>query len=116
MLNLIPFLNDSLPQFLSDLRTLVNVDCGTYTKAGVDFCGEWVNTRGHEWGWDMEYFPDHQFGNCYLARVHGNGAGRFLLLGHLDTVYPEGIAAERPLRQEGNKLIGPGVGDMKSGL
>jgi glutamate carboxypeptidase len=38
------------------------------------------------------------------------------MLGQLDTVYPEGIAAERPLRAEGGKLIGPGVGDMKAGL
>ncbi len=116
MLNLQPFLETSFPQFLSDLETLVNVDCGTFTKRGVDFVGDWVNARGQEWEWDMEYFPVREFGNCHLARVRGKGAGKFLMLTHLDTVYPEGIAAERPLRAEGNKLIGPGVCDMKGGL
>ncbi len=116
MTNLLPFLESALPQFLNDLATLVNVDSGTYTKAGVDFCGEWVNARGQEWEWDMEYFPVHEFGNCYIARLHGRGTGRILLLTHLDTVYPPGIAAERPLRQEGTKLIGPGVSDMKAGV
>jgi len=116
MLNTISFLESSLPQFLDDLAALVNVDCGTFTKRGVDFCGDWVNARGQQWSWDMEYFPVREFGNCHLARLRGNGAGKFLLLTHLDTVYPEGVAAERPLRAEGNKLIGPGVGDMKAGV
>lgn len=112
----VSFLESSLPQYLADLETLVNVDCGTYTKPGVDWVGEWVNARGFEWGWDMQYFPQHQFGNCYLARLHSHGAGRIILLGHLDTVYPEGTVAGRPLRRDGGRLIGPGVCDMKSGL
>lgn len=116
MVNLEPFLQEAFPQFLSDLETLVNVDCGTYTKRGVDFVGDWVNARGQAWDWDMEYFPVREFGNCHLARLRGNGQGKFLMLGHLDTVYPEGVAAERPLRAEGNKLLGPGVCDMKGGL
>lgn len=116
MLNIQPFLESSFPQLLADLETLVNVDCGTYTKAGVDFVGDWVNARGQAWEWDMEYFPVRDFGNCHLARIHGKGEGTFLMLGHLDTVYPEGVAAERPLRAEGNKLLGPGVDDMKGGL
>ncbi len=116
MINLQPFLESSFPQLLSDLETLVNVDCGTYTKSGVDFVGDWINARGQEWEWDMEYYPVRDSGNCHLARLHGKGAGKFLMLGHLDTVYPEGVAAERPLRAEGNKLLGPGVGDMKGGL
>src|SRR5262245_37580913 len=108
MLTIQPFLESSLSQCHSDLATLVHVDCGTFTKPGVDFCGDWVNARGQEWGWDMEYFPVRDFGNCHLARLRGKGEGKFLMLGHLDTVYPVGIAAERPLRAEGSKLIGPG--------
>lgn len=110
------FLETSLPQFLGDLTALVNVDCGTFTKSGVDFCGDWVNARGQAWEWDMEYFSVREFGNCHLARLRGSGAGKFLMLTHLDTVYPEGVAAARPLRAEGNKLIGPGASDMKAGV
>lgn len=116
MLNIQPFLQETFPHFLTDLQTLVNIDCGTYTKEGVDFVGDWINQRGQEWGWDMEYYPVRDAGNCHLARLRGQGAGKFLMLGHMDTVYPVGIAAERPLRTEGSKLIGPGVGDMKGGL
>jgi glutamate carboxypeptidase len=41
---------------------------------------------------------------------------RLLLIGHLDTVFDEGTAAERPFHIEGGKAFGPGVTDMKSGL
>ena len=45
----------------------------------------------------------------------GPGA-RVLLLGHADTVWPLGTLAERPFRQDGDRLTGPGVFDMKAGL
>ena len=116
MTDTLAFLENSHAQFLDDLAALVNVDCGTFTKRGVDFCGDWVNARGQAWEWDMEYFPVREFGNCHLARIRGKGTGKFLMLTHLDTVYPEGIAAERPMRFEGNKIIGPGASDMKAGV
>ena len=31
-----------LPAYLEDLATLVNIDCGSYTKAGVDRVGRWT--------------------------------------------------------------------------
>ena len=39
-----------------------------------------------------------------------------LLLGHRDTVFPKGTAAERPFRVENGRAYGPGVADMKAGL
>ena len=50
------------------------------------------------------------------ATLTGSGAGRVLLLGHADTVWPAGTASSwRPRRGEG-MLHGPGVGDMKGCL
>ncbi len=39
-----------------------------------------------------------------------------LVLGHADTVWPLGTLEQRPFRDEGNHLYGPGVLDMKAGL
>ncbi len=33
------------PAFLADLERLVNTDCGSYTKAGVDAVGHWTGNR-----------------------------------------------------------------------
>jgi glutamate carboxypeptidase len=58
--------------------------------------------------------PDHA--PDLLARVRGNGTGRILLLGHLDTVVAHD--AHRPLEvdpEDPNKLYGSGTVDMKGG-
>jgi glutamate carboxypeptidase len=114
--NVSAFLTASHAAFLSDLAALVNVDCGTHYKAGVDRVGEWIGARCAAWDWEVERVPLSEHGDCWLARLHGNGTGRILLMGHLDTVYPDGTAAARPMRLDGPKIIGPGVCDMKGGL
>lgn len=102
--------------FVDDLASLVGLDCGTHNKPGVDRAGQWVAARGSEWGWEVERLPQHEVGDCWLARLRGLGSGRLMLIGHLDTVYPDGTAAARPMRFEDGKLVGPGVSDMKGGL
>lgn len=39
-----------------------------------------------------------------------------LLLGHVDTVWPVGTLLSMPVREEGGRLYGPGVFDMKGGV
>src|SRR4051812_33535126 len=38
--------------------------------------------------------------------------GSILLVGHTDTVHPRGSLAERPWREEGSRIYGPGIFDM----
>jgi glutamate carboxypeptidase len=110
------FLEQSRAAYLADLAVLVGRDCGTYNKAGVDAVGTWIAERCAQWQWEVERFPLERYGDCWLARLRGAGAGRLMLSGHLDTVYPDGTVAARPLRAEGARLIGPGTCDMKAGV
>src|SRR5918997_3003231 len=56
--------------------------------------------------------PDHA--DDLVARLHGTGSGRILLLGHVDTVIAH--EAHRPLARDGEKLVGSGSVDMKGGV
>jgi glutamate carboxypeptidase len=56
--------------------------------------------------------PDHA--PDLLAHLEGTGRRRLLLLGHLDTVVSH--EAHRPLRREGDRLLGSGSVDMKGGV
>jgi len=110
------WLQEKLPEFIDDLRLLVDVDCGTANKAGVDAVGGLFRERLRTAGFELTEFPLTEYGDCCLATLRGTGQARILLIGHLDTVYPDGTAAARPMRSEGRRIIGPGVSDMKSGL
>ncbi|HVL53656.1 MAG TPA: M20 family metallopeptidase [Vitreimonas sp.] len=105
-----------LPAFLADLERLVNIDCGSYTKAGVDTVGRWVAARMSEIGARVEVRPHDTLGDTVIGTWPGNGGPRLLLIGHMDTVFDPGTAAERPFSIDDGIARGPGVTDMKGGL
>ena len=108
-----------LPDYLDDLARLVNIDCGSYTPEGVNEVGRWTARFLAGLGADIEIRPDPagRFGDTVVATFHGKADGpRALLIGHLDTVFDPGTAAERPFRIDDGIARGPGVTDMKSGL
>src|SRR5947209_4100215 len=112
------YLEPLLPTYIEELRQLCAIECPTAYKPGVDEAGDWVRRWVTGRGWELQEFPDELSGNGLAATIRGgrpNGV-RVMLVAHLDTVYPVGIAAERPMRHEGDVLLGPGTADNKSGL
>ena len=111
-----------MQQYLDDLKTIVNIDSGTYTRSGVDRVGAYLQERFQAFGFSTRFDRQEQFGNHLIATHTGNApAGpRILLIGHIDTVFSEGEAQRRPFaisQQNGGRIAtGPGVLDMKSGV
>ena len=113
-----------LPAVLGDLESLVNIDCGSYTPAGVNAVADHVVAALEGLGASVRRIPHEpeaggrQLGDLVIGELEGDvpGAPRVLLIGHMDTVFDPGTAAERPFRTEGDRAFGPGVTDMKAGL
>jgi glutamate carboxypeptidase len=108
-----------VPAYLEDLARLVNIDCGSYTPEGVNEVGRWTARFLAALGAEVDVRPDPagRFGDTVVATFHGMADGpRLLLIGHMDTVFDPGTAAERPFRIDDGTARGPGVTDMKSGL
>ena len=104
-------------EFLADLQHLVDIDCGSYTKSGVDEVGRWVAGALQRIGGDVEVLRNEHLGDTVVGRFAGAADGPIaLLIGHMDTVFEPGTVAERPFRTEGGRAYGPGITDMKSGL
>lgn len=109
-------------EYVADLREMVNVDCGSFTFDGVQRIADLCEARFRAGGWDVERRPhapaagEQRLGDLVIGRLRGAGTTRILLVGHMDTVFDEGTAAERPFRIDGSIATGPGVSDMKGGL
>ena len=101
---------------MADLERLVNVDCGSYTKAGVDQIGAWVSERLRELGAEVTTERNDDLGDTVVGVLHGLGDKQALMVGHMDTVFDAGTVAERPFTTRDGRAYGPGVDDMKGGL
>lgn len=107
-----------LEHYLDELRSIVNVDSGTQNIAGVTQVASTFIRLYRQDGWHAEQVDlGDKVGPGVFVTNHPN-AERYdvLLVGHLDTVFPPGTVAERPMRLVDDRVLGPGVSDMKSGL
>ena len=95
------------------VRTLVEVEspsadveaCRSCVATAADLVASWLGSpariEDHEGRPVLRWGPDHP---------------RVLLLGHLDTVWPVGTLARIPWAVDGDRMRGPGVFDMKTGV
>jgi glutamate carboxypeptidase len=106
-------------EFLHELETMVNIDCGSYSPDGVNAIADRCQRRFEAHGWEVErraHDGEPRLGDLLIGRLRGAGGPNFLLVGHMDTVFDDGTAAARPFRVDGERALGPGVSDMKAGL
>jgi glutamate carboxypeptidase len=103
---------------LALLGEVVNIDSGSYDKAGVDAVGRRFMAFFQEHGLATSVEAVEGYGDAIHVRLDEVRANErpILLLGHRDTVFPKGEVARRPFRIEGQRAYGPGVADMKGGL
>ena len=81
--------------FLADLERLVNLDCGSYTRDGVNEVATWVAAFLERLGGEVTRHPDPEgaLGDTVEAVFTGAPAGpRAILSGHPDTVFPAGTS------------------------
>ncbi len=119
--NLAAWLGARQEAMIALLAELVNLDSGTGNGAGIDAVAGRIAAFLEAAGLRPARVCDTP---CALraevgaAEVGAAEAERksILLMGHLDTVFPDGEARRRPFRREGARGRGPGVADMKAGL
>ncbi len=103
------------PEMLVLLKKLVETESPSHDKAAVDRVGAIVAGECRRLGARVEILSRPETGDLVEARW-GEGPGDFLLLCHMDTVFPLGTLAKMPYREADGKTFGPGVSDMKGGI
>lgn len=103
------------------LREMVDIDSGSYNKPGIDAVGAVVQRFMATHDIPVETLRQQKHGDCLRASVpwdgpQGNAGGNVVLMGHRDTVFPDGEVSRRPFTIRDGVAYGPGVADMKAGL
>jgi glutamate carboxypeptidase len=99
--------------YLKDLERICKINSFTQNKKGVDKVGKQMIEWLEEIGFTTEVHERASIGNHLLflsPKVEGK---KILLLGHNDTVFPEGKFEE--YREDEDFVYGAGVCDMKGG-
>ena len=108
------------PALLDLIRQLVRAESPSGDKAAVDACIAIAAAQARALGGRVKLHRQREFGDLLEARFgpksKAGAAKRFLLLGHLDTVWPLGTLKTMPCRLNEGRLWGPGTLDMKAGV
>ena len=112
------------------LERLVNQNSGSLNLPGVRAVGDMLRPEFEALGFQVRWIDGATWGRAghlvavhtpVTARIpagsnrHGPRGQRILMIGHLDTVFEPASPFQRYSR-EGNRAIGPGVGDDKGGI
>ena len=105
-------------KFLSQLGELINLDCGTYNVKGVEKVADILETYFKEINFTTKRIAISDKVGPLLIATNKPDANEYdaVLIGHMDTVYEEGMVAKYSMRVEGNNVHGLGSIDMKSGI
>ena len=115
-LDYLPTLQSYQHELLQRLHLLVNIDSGTGQTEGVNSIMSYLERWLGDIGFAVTLHDSEAFGNNLVARRQGKGHLRLLLVGHVDTVYPQGAVSAQPFSVRDGIAYGPGVIDMKSGV
>ena len=106
------------------LRETVDIDSGSYNKPGIDAVGAAIERFLASQDIPTERVTQSRHGDCIRALVGAepvsasptNAPTNIVLMGHRDTVFPDGETQRRPFTIKDGIATGPGVADMKAGL
>ena len=109
-------IDGSRDEMIRTWQSLVDRDCGSVNKAGVDALGKEIASFLKKLGFSIRFHHYEKAGDMLVAE-YGDGNRPFVILtGHMDTVFADGTAARRPFAIKDGKAFGPGVLDMKGGV
>jgi len=106
---------------VATIRQLVEIESPSDNKAAVDRMAAFLAPKFDALGGRTQMHRSDRFGNSLqidFAATSERAVNRkpVLLLGHYDTVYPLGTLVAMPCKIDNDRLHGPGVLDMKSGI
>ncbi|HTE13963.1 MAG TPA: M20/M25/M40 family metallo-hydrolase, partial [Burkholderiales bacterium] len=116
------------PALLETLKQLTAIESGSREPEELDKIAKVLSSRLQALGAKVEVIeateadtvrlsdtPD-KLGKMVKATFSGTGTKKILLMAHMDTVYPRGMAVQQPYRIDGDRAYGLGIADARGGI
>jgi glutamate carboxypeptidase len=111
------YLEEKQSELVETIREFVEIESPSDHKPATDRMGMFLAEKFRTLGGKMRVHRSEHFGDHLQVDFAGSGSRKsVMLLGHLDTVYPLGTLDTMLCGVAGDRLHGPGVLDMKSGI
>jgi glutamate carboxypeptidase len=113
---------------LASLKEFVDIETGSRDHEGITQATELLANKLRALGGQVQFIEPQEatnyrmmdtpekIGRMVKATFSGTGTKRIMLIAHIDTVYPKGMAAKQPFRIDGDKAYGLGISDDKQGV
>ena len=116
--DVLSYLEQQLPDMVSLLETLVRIESPSSDisshQGAIELLEEAFTARGML---TRRVNGSASIQHIYARSMPRTRKGKYqMMLGHFDTVWPLGTLEDMPLLNDGEKMHGPGVYDMKAGL
>ncbi|GAA0350159.1 M20 family metallopeptidase [Bacillus horti] len=108
------YFTEKQEEMLSLIEKLVNIDSGSYDKQGIDQVGAILQKEYEQIGFHVTVHESDQYGNTLSIKHKDAGETNIIIVAHMDTVFPDGTAKQRPFSRDEKRAYGPGVIDMKA--
>ena len=106
-----------VPGSMNQLETMVNIDSGSRDATGLKTISDYLQAELEALGGTVQRLSTPPAsGDMLIGTFKGTGKVSFLLLAHMDTVYPPEAARTWSFETQGDTATGPGVIDDKGGI
>jgi glutamate carboxypeptidase len=104
-------------QIVQTIREFVEIESPSDNKPAADRMGAFLAGTFEAIGGRARVHPAEEYADSLQIDFPGTDNSKpVLVLGHFDTVYSPGTLATMPCHVDGDRMHGPGVLDMKSGI
>lgn len=102
--------------FLDFLRRICTFEGRAYDKEAIDSMSDYIEAFAREQGFTVTRKPMEKCGDFLTVEINPGAEKACLFQAHMDTVHPIGSFGSPAVRDEGERLVGPGVIDCKGGI
>ncbi len=116
------------PLLIDTLKQLTAIESGSRELEELDKIAKLLASRLQALGGKVEIIEateadtvrlsdtPEKLGKMVKATFIGSGTKKILLMAHMDTVYPKGMAAGQPFKIDGDRVYGLGISDARGGV